>query len=73
MTEDFVIKYFWSVLGYALMSIPVFFPVARHVVGHEPTKTKTDVHEEVAARTESRYGLGFPMLTLQATFPTVDF
>jgi ATP-binding cassette subfamily D (ALD) long-chain fatty acid import protein len=54
MTEDFVIKYFWSVLGYGLMSIPVFFPVARHVMQHDPSTTKADVHVEVAARTESQ-------------------
>jgi len=41
MTEDFVIKYFWSACGYSLMSIPILFPAV---------KTQG---QEVASRTES--------------------
>ncbi|TXT08221.1 uncharacterized protein COLE_05145 [Cutaneotrichosporon oleaginosum] len=52
MTEDFVIKYCWSAVGYCLMSIPVFFPVARHVTGvSENTKHSED--NDIASRTES--------------------
>lgn len=53
MTEDFVIKYCWSALGYGLMSIPVFFPVARHVSGI-PDKKQSD-NDNIASRTESRW------------------
>lgn len=55
MTEDFVIKYLWSATGYALMSIPVFFPAARQAIavtgaaGAAPV-SQTDT---VASRTES--------------------
>ncbi|BEI87672.1 uncharacterized protein CcaverHIS019_0103900 [Cutaneotrichosporon cavernicola] len=51
MTEDFVIKYCWSALGYGLMSIPVFFPVSRHATG-VPDKAR-DENDDVASRTES--------------------
>lgn len=51
MTEDFVIKYFWSAVGYGLMSIPVFFPVARHST--QASADPSTVHNEVASRTES--------------------
>lgn len=51
MTEDFVIKYFWSAIGYGLMSIPVFYPVASQVV--QGQASASDVHNEVANRTES--------------------
>lgn len=56
MTEDFVIKYFWSAVGYGLMSIPVFFPTARHPL---PVKASTGAasqeehHDDIASRTES--------------------
>ncbi|KAL1407066.1 ATP-binding cassette long-chain fatty acid transporter pxa1 [Vanrija albida] len=52
MTEDFVIKYFWSAIGYGLMSIPVFFPVARHALNPKDHNVK-DTTNEVAERTES--------------------
>lgn len=42
MTEDFVIKYFWSACGYSLMSIPILFPAV-----------KKEGHSQVADRTES--------------------
>jgi ATP-binding cassette subfamily D (ALD) long-chain fatty acid import protein len=49
MTEDFVIKYLWSAVGYSLMSIPILFPAAKDMMaamqgGH---------HHQVASRTES--------------------
>lgn len=51
MTEDFVIKYFWSAVGYGLMSVPVFFPVARHAVAPKGSSDKS--YSDVASRTES--------------------
>nr|XP_031863517.1 uncharacterized protein CI109_000767 [Kwoniella shandongensis]KAA5530589.1 hypothetical protein CI109_000767 [Kwoniella shandongensis] len=50
MTEDFVIKYFWSACGYVLMSIPILFPAPRKVGGGAVPLT---VGHEVAERTES--------------------
>jgi ATP-binding cassette subfamily D (ALD) long-chain fatty acid import protein len=44
MTEDFVIKYFWSACGYSLMSIPILFPAV---------KALKEGHSQVADRTES--------------------
>lgn len=46
MTEDFVIKYLWSAVGYGLMSIPILFP------GPKVAKF-TGMRDEVAHRTES--------------------
>lgn len=51
MTEDFVIKYFWSAVGYGLMSIPVFYPVATQAIQGETSAA--ELHNEVASRTES--------------------
>jgi ATP-binding cassette subfamily D (ALD) long-chain fatty acid import protein len=50
MTEDFVIKYFWSACGYGLMSIPILFPAARHALN---PALQRETHDEVASRTES--------------------
>jgi ATP-binding cassette subfamily D (ALD) long-chain fatty acid import protein len=48
MTEDFVIKYLWSAVGYGLMSIPILFPAQRD------GKVRTGgLQDEVAHRTES--------------------
>jgi ATP-binding cassette subfamily D (ALD) long-chain fatty acid import protein len=52
MTEDFVIKYFWSACGYALMSIPILLPEARHALN--PVH-RGEVRNEVATRTESGF------------------
>jgi ATP-binding cassette subfamily D (ALD) long-chain fatty acid import protein len=47
MTEDFVIKYFWSAAGYGLMSIPLLF-------GKKAAATRGDTTSSmVASRTES--------------------
>ncbi|WWD22488.1 hypothetical protein CI109_106981 [Kwoniella shandongensis] len=51
MTEDFVIKYFWSACGYVLMSIPILFPAPRKVGGGAVPLT---VGHEVAERTERK-------------------
>lgn len=52
MTEDFVIKYFWSAIGYGLMSIPIFFPT----IGNAITQGAADEpHDPVAARAEGDY------------------
>lgn len=49
MTEDFVIKYFWSAAGYGLMSIPLLF-------GKKAAATRGDnTSSMVASRTESKY------------------
>ncbi|KAK4685379.1 hypothetical protein P7C73_g4775, partial [Tremellales sp. Uapishka_1] len=48
MTEDYVIKYFWSATGYVLMSIPILFPAVRHTAVPNGA-----IHHEVASRTES--------------------
>lgn len=48
MTEDFVIKYLWSAVGYGLMSIPILFPAQREVKA-------TSLRDEVAHRTESEF------------------
>lgn len=50
MTEDFVIKYFWSACGYSLMSIPILFPATKDLL----KAAKGEVHHEVASRTESQ-------------------
>lgn len=48
MTEDFVIKYFWSAAGYGLMSIPLLF-------GKKAAATRGDnTSSMVATRTESK-------------------
>jgi ATP-binding cassette subfamily D (ALD) long-chain fatty acid import protein len=48
MTEDFVIKYFWSACGYSLMSIPILFPAAKDAL-----KAVQGQGHQVAHRTES--------------------
>lgn len=55
MTEDFVIKYFWSAVGYGLMSIPVFFPAARHAIAVQTgaASAQAEERDDVASRTES--------------------
>lgn len=68
MTEDFVIKYFWSAVGYGLMSIPVFFPVARHVAAHPLGEKSSNEHHEVASRTESEFSAMYGPDS-QLTFP----
>jgi hypothetical protein len=50
MTEDFVIKYFWSAVGYGLMSIPVFFPGIRNAMSPGADGTG----HTVASRTEGK-------------------
>ncbi|KZT70506.1 hypothetical protein DAEQUDRAFT_744731 [Daedalea quercina L-15889] len=52
-TEDFVIKYLWSAVGYCLISIPVFLQRRRHVGVQTGVPTATTVNNEVANRTES--------------------
>ena len=48
MTEDFVIKYFWSAAGYGLMSIPLLF-------GKKAETTRgINSTPDVASRTESK-------------------
>ncbi|EIW67911.1 hypothetical protein TREMEDRAFT_32733 [Tremella mesenterica DSM 1558] len=49
MTEDFVIKYFWSACGYALMSIPILFPAAKDAL----QIGTGGGHSQVASRAES--------------------
>jgi ATP-binding cassette subfamily D (ALD) long-chain fatty acid import protein len=54
MTEDYVIKYFWSAIGYGLMSIPIFFPkVGNSVV---PIQGSGSEHDHIAARAEGKLG-----------------
>lgn len=53
MIEDFVIKYLWSAAGYGLMSIPIFFPVAKTALGSMNQR----VTHEVAERTEGKLDL----------------
>ena len=48
MTEDFVIKYFWSAIGYGLMSIPIFYPT----IGKAMPGQGLGEHDQVAARAE---------------------
>ena len=48
MTEDFVIKYFWSAIGYGLMSIPIFFPA----IGNSINQDTGNIADPVAARAE---------------------
>lgn len=48
MTEDFVIKYFWSAIGYGLMSIPIFFPAIGNAISQESGES----HDPVATRAE---------------------
>jgi hypothetical protein len=68
MTEDFVIKYFWSAIGYGLMSIPIFYPaIGRAVVAGQDVE-----HEQVAARAEGKLHDMLSSRTQaddQATFP----
>jgi ATP-binding cassette subfamily D (ALD) long-chain fatty acid import protein len=47
MTEDFVIKYFWSAAGYGLMSIPLLFN------NNSKAAVTTTASITVASRTES--------------------
>ncbi|WWC99176.1 hypothetical protein V866_006071 [Kwoniella sp. B9012] len=53
MTEDFVIKYFWSACGYCLMSLPILFPAATKALQATHSHTGQELHHEVAERTES--------------------
>ena len=48
MTEDFVIKYFWSAAGYGLMSIPLLFSK-----NAKATVTTNIASTMIASRTES--------------------
>lgn len=57
-----MIKYFWSAFGYGLMSIPVFFPVARHALNPQGHNVK-DTANEVADRTESKSDCFCTLLT----------
>jgi ATP-binding cassette subfamily D (ALD) long-chain fatty acid import protein len=50
MTEDFVIKYFWSAIGYGLMSIPIFYPT----IGNALPGQGLGEHDRVAARAEGK-------------------
>lgn len=50
MTEDFVIKYFWSAIGYGLMSIPIFYPA----IGKAMPGQGLGEHDQVAARAEGK-------------------
>jgi ATP-binding cassette subfamily D (ALD) long-chain fatty acid import protein len=50
MTEDFVIKYFWSAIGYGLMSIPIFYPT----IGKAIPGQGLGEHDQVAARAEGK-------------------
>ncbi|EMD31871.1 hypothetical protein CERSUDRAFT_119147 [Gelatoporia subvermispora B] len=53
-TEDFVIKYLWSAIGYCLISIPVLLTRRRSIaVQTIPTASITAVSNEVANRTET--------------------
>ncbi|KAH7096133.1 ABC transporter transmembrane region 2-domain-containing protein [Auriculariales sp. MPI-PUGE-AT-0066] len=50
-TEDYVIKYLWSAIGYGLISIPILFPATRGLV---PKISSTgERSSEVGDRTES--------------------
>lgn len=49
MTEDFIIKYFWSAAGYGLMSIPLLF--GKKAVASRGISTSSTV----ASRTESKH------------------
>jgi ATP-binding cassette subfamily D (ALD) long-chain fatty acid import protein len=49
MTEDFVIKYLWSAVGYGLMSIPILFPAAQVTLN---PALGGGVYSQVAMRTE---------------------
>jgi hypothetical protein len=50
MTEDFVIKYFWSAIGYGLMSIPIFYPA----IGKTVVAGQDGEPAQVAARAEGK-------------------
>ncbi|OCH84612.1 hypothetical protein OBBRIDRAFT_798935 [Obba rivulosa] len=53
-TEDFVIKYLWSAIGYCLISIPVLLTRRRSVgVQALPNASVTPIRNEVANRTET--------------------
>jgi hypothetical protein len=72
MTEDFVIKYFWSAIGYGLMSIPIFYPA----IGKAVVAGQVGEHEQVAARAEGELPFVPSSCTQaddQATFPTGVF
>jgi hypothetical protein len=71
MTEDFVIKYFWSAIGYGLMSIPIFYPtIGKAMPGHGLGE-----HDQVAARAEGRlYTVhGEKPANIQGMSPTGDY
>jgi ATP-binding cassette subfamily D (ALD) long-chain fatty acid import protein len=53
MTEDFVIKYFWSAIGYGLMSIPIFYPA----IGGAVLPGSGSEHDQVAARAEGQLAM----------------
>ena len=53
MTEDFVIKYLWSAIGYGLISIPILFPGFKATAG-AVRFAPGDTHDQVAHRTESK-------------------
>lgn len=53
-TEDFVIKYLWSAMGYCLISIPILFKRRRDVGVQAPPPSTNGVDDAVADRTESR-------------------
>ena len=55
MTEDFVVKYFWSAIGYGLMSIPIFYPAIENAV----IPGATSEHDQVAARAEGKLASSF--------------
>jgi ATP-binding cassette subfamily D (ALD) long-chain fatty acid import protein len=55
MTEDFVIKYFWSAIGYGLMSIPIFFPAIGNSVIPSHTANASGEHDHIAARAEGKH------------------
>lgn len=60
MTEDFVIKYFWSAIGYGLMSIPIFYPtIGKAIPGADLAE-----HDQVAARAEGKLAQAEPCLEL---------
>jgi ATP-binding cassette subfamily D (ALD) long-chain fatty acid import protein len=61
MTEDFVIKYFWSAIGYGLMSIPIFFPAIGNSVIPTQNASAGGEHDHIAARAEGTLYCPFRM------------
>ncbi|EJD54748.1 hypothetical protein AURDEDRAFT_110247 [Auricularia subglabra TFB-10046 SS5] len=51
-TEDYVIKYLWSAIGYGLISIPILFPSTRDVAVQVPSLGEKPSHA-VGERTEN--------------------